>query len=97
MAVAARAAQAVADAAAIDLAATALELNMCKSSLAYWQQVLVARLEGALGRQLVAADMNCIVWNVGAQSLTVEIQPLLGELRNHNLISNVFRARKVWH
>jgi hypothetical protein len=40
--------------------------------------------------------MNCIVWNVGAQSLTVEIQPLLGELRNHNLISNVFRARKVW-
>jgi hypothetical protein len=68
---------------------------MCKSSLSYWQQVLVTRLEGALGRPLVAADMGCIAWNAAAQSLTVEAQPLLGELRNHNLISNVFRSRKV--
>jgi hypothetical protein len=68
---------------------------MCKSSLAYWQQVLVSRLEGALGRRLVAADMDCITWNSVAESLTVETHPLLGELRNHNLTSNVFRSRKV--
>ena len=68
---------------------------MPDSSLAYWQQVLVTRLEGALGRPLAAADLNCIVWNSAAQSLTVEMHPLLGELRNHNLISNVFRSRKV--
>ena len=70
---------------------------MCKSSLSYWQQVLVNRLEGAIGRQLVDADMNCIAWNAGAQSLTVEAHPLLRELRNHNLISNVFRSRKIAH
>jgi hypothetical protein len=68
---------------------------MYDSSLSYWQQVLVNRLEGALGRQLVAADMECITWNAAAESLTVEAQPLLRELRNRNLISNVFRSRKV--
>jgi hypothetical protein len=68
---------------------------MCKSSLSYWQQVLVNRLEGALGRQLGDADMDCIAWNDVSQSLTVEAHPLLRELRNHNLISNVFRSRKV--
>jgi hypothetical protein len=68
---------------------------MCKSSLPFWQQGLVIRLEGALGRQLVAADLDCIAWNAVAQSLTVETYPLLRELRNHNLISNVFRSRKT--
>jgi hypothetical protein len=68
---------------------------MCKSTLPYWQQVLVTRLEGALGRQLIDADLDCITWNDAAQSLTVESQPLLRELRNHNLISNVFRSSKV--
>jgi len=64
-------------------------------SLAYWQQVLVMRLEGALGRPLAPADLNCIVWNAAVESLTVEMHPLLGELRKHNLISNVFRSRKA--
>jgi len=68
---------------------------MCKSALPHWQQALVVRLEGALGRPLLDADLNCIVWNAVDQSLTVETHPLLRELRNHNLISNVFRSRKV--
>jgi hypothetical protein len=68
---------------------------MCKSSLVLWQQNLVARLESALGRPLVAADLNCIAWNAVAQTLIVETPPLLRELRTHNLISNVFRSRKV--
>jgi hypothetical protein len=67
---------------------------MCNSTLAAWQQLLLKRLEGALGRQLLATDLDCIVWNTAAETLIVESNPLLGELRNHNLISNVFRSRK---
>jgi hypothetical protein len=70
---------------------------MSESSLSYWQQVLVRRLEGALGRPLVDADMNCIAWNADAQTLTVETAPLLRELRARNLISNIFRSRKTPH
>lgn len=66
---------------------------MCRSSLPYWQQVLVMRLEGDLGRQLATADLDCISWNAIAQTLTVEAHPLLRELRSRNLISNVFRTR----
>jgi hypothetical protein len=66
-----------------------------KSTLPYWQQVLVMRLEGDLGRPLVAADMVCIAWNTASQTLTVEAPPLLRELRSRNLVSNVFRSRKV--
>jgi hypothetical protein len=67
---------------------------MSTSSLPYWQQVLVMRLEGDLGRQLATADLNCIAWNAIDETLTVEANPLLRELRSRNLISNVFRTRK---
>jgi hypothetical protein len=70
------------------------EFNMSKSPLLQWQQNLVARLERALGRQLVAADMDCVVWNATAEALTVEAPPLLRELRFRNLTSNVFRTRR---
>ena len=68
---------------------------MATLSRPYWQQVLVTRLEGALGRQLATADLDCIAWNDIAQTLTVEAHPLLRELRSRNLISNVFRTRTV--
>jgi hypothetical protein len=68
---------------------------MPKSALLIWQQNLVGRLESALGRPLVPDDLNCIAWNVLGQTLTVQAQPLLRELRTHNLISNVFRTRKI--
>ncbi len=60
-----------------------------------WQQKLIVRLERALGRELVVADLECIVWNLAVESLTVEAQPLLRELRSRNLISNVFRSQKT--
>jgi hypothetical protein len=60
-----------------------------------WQQKLVVRLERALGRELVVADLECIVWNAAVESLTVEAQPLLRELRSRNLISNVFRSQRT--
>ena len=68
---------------------------MWKSALAQWQQNLVIRLERALGRELVDADLQCIAWNAAIESLTVEAQPLLRELRSRNLISNVFRSQRT--
>jgi hypothetical protein len=67
---------------------------MWRSALLQWQQNLVTRLERALGRELVVADLDCIAWNSATQALTVEA-PLLRELRSRNLISNVFRSRNV--
>jgi len=67
---------------------------MWKSALLQWQQNLVTRLEFALDRQLVVADMDCIMWNAAGEALTVQTPPLLRELRSRNLISNVFRARR---
>ncbi|MGD0770138.1 MAG: hypothetical protein ABSB42_18300 [Tepidisphaeraceae bacterium] len=68
---------------------------MWKHALAQWQQKLVIRLEFALGRELVDADLECIAWNATGESLTVETQPLLRELRSRNLISNVFRSQRA--
>jgi hypothetical protein len=39
--------------------------------------------------------MDCIAWNEAAQTLMVETQPLLRELRKRNIISNIFRTRNV--
>ena len=71
------------------------ECNLWKHALAQWQQKLVIRLEFALGRELVDADLECIAWNATGESLTVETQPLLRELRSRNLISNVFRSQRA--
>jgi hypothetical protein len=68
------------------------ETNIWKSTLPRWQQILVARLESALGRELVVEDLDCIAWNAAAQALIVQTLPLLRELRSRNLISNVFRT-----
>jgi hypothetical protein len=68
---------------------------MWKSDLVQWQQTLVIRLERALGRELVVADLHCIVWNRNSEALTVERPPLLRELRSRNLISNIFRSQKT--
>jgi len=67
---------------------------MWKSALLQWQQKLVTRLECALDRELIVADMDCIVWNAAGQALTVETPPLLREMRSRNLISNVFRTHR---
>ncbi|HEV8379052.1 MAG TPA: hypothetical protein VGP99_09395 [Tepidisphaeraceae bacterium] len=61
-----------------------------------WQLDLVARLEGALRRKLVAADFDCIVWNETGESMRVEAMPLLKELRARNLTSNIFRSQRTW-
>jgi hypothetical protein len=68
------------------------EPNIWKSALILWQQILVARLETALGRELLVEDLDCIAWNAAARTLTVQTLPLLHELRSRNLISNVFRT-----
>jgi hypothetical protein len=87
-------AAAVADETGIETGAPrAIELKMWRSALLQWQQNLVTRLERALGRELVVADLDCISWNAATEALTVEAPPLLGELRSRNLISNVFRSR----
>ena len=65
---------------------------MNESSLSQWQQLLVTRVETALGRRLVAGDMNCIAWNCDTQALTIDSFPLLREVRSNNLVSNVFRS-----
>jgi hypothetical protein len=59
-----------------------------------WRQQLMIRLEGGMGRSMVAADLACLVWNDAAGTLTVQSPPLLAELRARNLISNVFRRRR---
>ena len=65
---------------------------MWETPLLQWQQNLLDRLERALGRKLSDADVRCVAWNPAGETLTVVTQPLLGELRAQNLISNVFRA-----
>jgi hypothetical protein len=65
---------------------------MWEGPLLQWQQTLLDRLERALGRKLSDADVRCVSWNAAGETLTVVTQPLLGELRAQNLISNVFRA-----
>ena len=57
-----------------------------------WEQYLLERLERALGRKLDEGDIRCVAWNHAGETLTVVTQPLLGELRELNLMSNVFRA-----
>ena len=71
------------------------EFNTWKAALLHWQRNLLKRLEGALGRELVVADMDCIAWSTTTESMTVQTLPLLRELRSRNLISNVFRSEKV--
>ena len=68
---------------------------MWKSKLFQWQQTLILRLERALGRALVDADLDCIAWNQVSEALTVECSPLLSELRSRNLISKVFRSQRT--
>jgi hypothetical protein len=65
---------------------------MWKTDLKPWQENLVMRLERGLGRPLQPADLGCVVWNSGGETLTVAGRPLLGELRANNLTSNVFRT-----
>ena len=52
----------------------------------------MARLEVNMGRDMLAADLACLVWNDAAETLTVQSRPLLAELRERNLVSNVFRG-----
>ena len=68
---------------------------MDESQMSQWQLDLVARLEGALRRKLVAADFDCIVWNPAGESMRVEAVPLLSELRARNLTSNIFRSQRI--
>ena len=65
------------------------------SGLLKWQLDLVARLEGALRRKLVASDFDCIAWNTAGESMRVEATPLLTELRARNLTSNIFRSQRI--
>ena len=67
---------------------------MVPAPLLQWQQSLATRLERGLGRPLVPTDFDCIAWNSGAQTLTVEA-PLLRELRACNLTSNIFRSQRI--
>lgn len=69
---------------------------MDEPGLLKWQLDLVARLEGALRRKLVAADFDCIVWNTEGEALRVEAMPLLQELRGRNMTSNIFRSQRKW-
>ena len=69
---------------------------MDELGLLKWQLDLVARLEGALRRKLVAADFDCIVWNAEGEALRVEAMPLLKELRARNLTSSIFRSQRKW-
>ena len=75
-------------------------IMMWQTTLIQWQQNLLNRLELALGRKLGESDVPCVAWNPAAETLTVAAQPLLGELKAQNLISNVFRAanrgRRSW-
>jgi hypothetical protein len=68
-----------------------------EASTPVWRQQLKKRLEKALGRGLLDADLACIVWNDAGGTLTVESRPLLTELRARNLISNIFRSRDFRH
>jgi hypothetical protein len=63
-----------------------------KSGLTPWQRELLLRLERGLGRRLKSSDAKCITWNATAHTLSVVARPLLGELRDMNLTSNVFRS-----
>lgn len=65
---------------------------MWGSPLADWQQKLVTRLERGIGRALTPVDVESVAWDWKGRSMTVQTFPLLGELRAHGLISNVFRS-----
>lgn len=65
-----------------------------EAGLEPWQGELVVRLERGLGRRLRPADFECIEWNLAAGTMSVAAQPLLGELRDNNLTSNVFRRQR---
>ena len=76
-----------------DLAPPGGKLNsMWKTGLKKWQRDLIGRLERGLGRPLLAADLACVAWDRGGETLSVVTRPLLGELRAQNLTSNVFRT-----
>ena len=60
-----------------------------------WQRELMLRLERGLGRPLKPRDGECIAWNLVAGTMSVIARPLLGELRENNLTSNVFRRRSA--
>ncbi len=68
------------------------EVMVWEVPLLPWEQYLLERLERALGRKLGDADVRCVAWNPAGETLTVVRQPLLGELRELNLMSDVFRA-----
>jgi hypothetical protein len=68
---------------------------MTESTLLQWQRDLLDRLERALGRGLRDADVRCVAWNAADETLAVVTQPLLGEFRGLNLMSNVFRAANL--
>jgi hypothetical protein len=57
-----------------------------------WEQYLLERLERALGRKLDDSDVRYVAWNAAGETLTVVTEPLLGELRALNMMSDVFRA-----
>ena len=65
---------------------------MWKNKLRLWQIGLVERLERNLGRSLRPIDLEYILWNSAAETLTVE-GPLLEELRRESVMPNVFRSR----
>jgi hypothetical protein len=68
-----------------------------ETSTPEWRTQLLNRLEKAMGRGMLDADLACIAWNDAGGTLTVQSAPLLTELRARNLISNVFRRRAVRH
>jgi hypothetical protein len=65
-----------------------------KTQLHRWQRDLVERLERGIGRPLLPADLACVDWDHGRKTLSVVTQPLMGELKRHNLVSHVFRTWK---
>ena len=65
-----------------------------KAHMQRWQRDLVGRLERGLGRPLIPADLACVDWDRGRETLSVVARPLLGELRRNNMVSHVFRTWK---
>ena len=65
-----------------------------KTHMQRWQRDLVGRLERGLGRPLLPADLACVDWDRGRETLSVVARPLLGELRRNNMVSHVFRTWK---
>ncbi len=65
---------------------------MWKNQLRLWQIGLIERLERNLGRSLTPEDLEHLLWNTAAETLTVEGR-LLEELRRESVMPNVFRSR----